>query len=153
MISGPREVPSVTTAPESLALEQESRIKRYLITMGIRTTCFLAAVPLHGWMRWTAVALAVLLPYIAVVLANAVKPRPEGTMTYAGTSETPVWLESQPAAKPSGAERVILEGQIVTPDDSGVGGTPSAYPRIAKVSINESHHRRRATRPPAARSW
>ncbi|HNQ07910.1 MAG TPA: DUF3099 domain-containing protein [Tetrasphaera sp.] len=115
MISGPREVPSVTTAPESLALEQESRIKHYLITMGIRTICFLAAVPLHGWMRWTAVALAVLLPYIAVVLANAVKPRPEGTMTYAGTSETPLWLESQPAATPSGAERVILDGQIVTP--------------------------------------
>ena len=33
-------VQSVTSAPESLADEQAARIRRYLFTMGIRTTCF-----------------------------------------------------------------------------------------------------------------
>ena len=72
---------SVTTAPESLREEQGSRIRRYLVMMAIRTICFVAAVPLQGWMRWTAVAAAVVLPYVAVVFANAVKPRAEGTIT------------------------------------------------------------------------
>lgn len=68
-------VQSVTTAPESLADEQAVRIRRYLFTMGIRTTCFVLAVVTSGWVRWTCVVLAVVLPYIAVVLANAVRPR------------------------------------------------------------------------------
>lgn len=71
-------VQSVTTAPESLADEQAARIRRYLFTMGIRTTCFVLAVVTSGWVRWTCVVLAVVLPYIAVVLANAVRPRSGG---------------------------------------------------------------------------
>ncbi|MFN8098285.1 MAG: DUF3099 domain-containing protein [Dermatophilaceae bacterium] len=79
--SAPAVIQSVTTAPESLEKEQEARIKRYLLTMLIRTVCFVAAVPLHGWMRWTSVAMAVVLPYIAVVFANAVHPRAVGVVT------------------------------------------------------------------------
>jgi hypothetical protein len=76
-------VQSVTSAPESLAEEQAARIKRYLLTMGVRTVCFiLAAVTgTRGapWRVWGAFALlAVVLPYIAVVMANAVSPRQEG---------------------------------------------------------------------------
>lgn len=107
---------SVTTAPESLALEQESRIKRYLITMGIRTTCFLAAVALQGWMRWTSVGLAVVLPYVAVVLANAVKPRPAGTMTYAGPGPEPLRIDRVDTSAQSDAGRQVLAGQVVTAD-------------------------------------
>jgi hypothetical protein len=68
-------VQSVTTAPESLRDEQAARIRRYLLTMGVRTTCFILAVVTTGWIRWTCVVLAVVLPYVAVVLANAVRPR------------------------------------------------------------------------------
>jgi hypothetical protein len=76
-------VQSVTTAPESLRDEQAARIKRYLVTMGIRTVCFvLAAVTATNgapWWVWGLFALlAVVLPYIAVVLANAVRPRLDG---------------------------------------------------------------------------
>lgn len=74
----PATVQSVTTAHESLEAEQRHRIKRYLVTMTIRTVCFVAAVPLQGWLRWTSVALAVVLPYFAVVMANAVRPRLAG---------------------------------------------------------------------------
>jgi len=73
-------VQSVTTAPESLAEEQAARIRRYLVTMGIRTACFvlaaLTATKGAPWWVWGSFSVAaVLLPYVAVVLANAVRPR------------------------------------------------------------------------------
>lgn len=68
-------VHTVTTAPMSLADDSDMRMRRYLITMGIRTTCFILAVVFEGWLRWVFVAGAAGLPYVAVVLANAVGPR------------------------------------------------------------------------------
>ena len=70
-------VQSVTSARESLAEDQRHRIHRYLLTMGIRTLCFVGAV-IAGmvgapWWVWGSMAvLALVLPYVAVVFANAV---------------------------------------------------------------------------------
>lgn len=50
-------------------------MRQYLWTMALRTACFIGAFFFEGWLRWTCVALAVVLPYIAVVLVNAVRPR------------------------------------------------------------------------------
>ncbi len=74
----------MTSAPESLAHEQHGRMRRYLITMGVRTACFVASVLTAtagaAWWVWGTLALgAVLLPYVAVVLANAVSPRAVGS--------------------------------------------------------------------------
>jgi uncharacterized membrane protein YdbT with pleckstrin-like domain len=85
-------VQSVTTAPVSAADDQDHRVRRYLLTMGIRVVCGALALFTDGWVRWTFVALAVVLPYIAVVMANAVGPR-------AGQSITPV-DQQPPAALP-----------------------------------------------------
>lgn len=79
----PTVVQSVTTAPESLAEEQAARIRRYLVTMGVRTACFLLAAltATKGapWWVWGSFSVAaVVLPYVAVVLANAVRPRLAG---------------------------------------------------------------------------
>lgn len=71
----------VTSAPESLKDDQDHRAKRYLITMGVRTVAFVLAVVTEGWVRWTFAVLAVFLPWIAVVLANAVRPRVFGQPT------------------------------------------------------------------------
>ena len=46
----------VTTAPRSRADEQAGRQRRYLISMGIRTLCFVGAVIADGWLRWVLVA-------------------------------------------------------------------------------------------------
>lgn len=43
--------------------------------MGIRTVCFVAAVVATGPMRWIFVACAILLPYVAVILANTASTR------------------------------------------------------------------------------
>ena len=47
--------------------------------MAIRTLCFIGAIVVGpGWLRWVLVAGAFLLPYVAVVMANAASPRVEG---------------------------------------------------------------------------
>ena len=65
------QVHRVTSAQEALSGEQSRRTKRYLISMSIRTVCFLALLVTDGWMQWAAIAGAVFLPYLAVIAANA----------------------------------------------------------------------------------
>lgn len=66
---------SVTTARPPLQVEQSVRMRKYLISMGIRTVCFVGAAFTSGWVRWSMVVAAVVLPLFAVIIANAVKPR------------------------------------------------------------------------------
>ena len=65
------EVFTITSAAVSHSEELGHRQRRYLISMMIRTACFLAAVAVDGWPRWVFLAGAILLPYTSVVLANA----------------------------------------------------------------------------------
>lgn len=65
------QVHRVTSAQEALSNEQSRRTRRYLISMGIRTLCFILAVVATGWLRWAFLVGAVILPYLAVVAANA----------------------------------------------------------------------------------
>jgi hypothetical protein len=65
----------VTSAPQSAAEEQAQRMRRYLATMAFRVVCTILAIVASGWLRWTFVAAAVVIPYFAVVMANAVRPR------------------------------------------------------------------------------
>lgn len=68
-------VHSISTVPTSIADDQSARMRTYLISMGIRTLCFVAAAVafvVTGWV-WLTLMLsvaAVILPYPAVVLAN-----------------------------------------------------------------------------------
>jgi hypothetical protein len=101
-------VQSVTSAPASGSDDQGHRIKRYLLTMGIRVVCGALAVVTEGWVRWAFVALAVVLPYIAVVMANAVGPR-------SGQSVAPV-DHTAPAALPEARaehEDRTIHGRVV----------------------------------------
>lgn len=64
------EVYQITGARQAASVGRDFRTRRYLISMAIRTACFLGAVFVDGWMRWVMIAGAILLPYIAVVMAN-----------------------------------------------------------------------------------
>lgn len=69
--SGRKHAPtSITNAKTGSSRELASREKRYAITMGIRTACFLAMLLVSGPMRWVLLAGAVFLPYLAVLFAN-----------------------------------------------------------------------------------
>ena len=69
----------ITTAPARAGDDIDRRRKRYLVSMSIRTLCFVGAVLVgDNWFRWVLVAGAFILPYIAVVMANSAAPRIEG---------------------------------------------------------------------------
>ncbi|MEW2359605.1 DUF3099 domain-containing protein [Spirillospora sp. NPDC029432] len=69
------EVYTVTNAPLPMSEDIRHRQRRYLVSMGIRTACFLGAV-LAGvlgaplWAVGLLIVGAVFLPYISVVIAN-----------------------------------------------------------------------------------
>jgi Flp pilus assembly protein TadB len=69
--TGDDEVHRITSAPRSHADDQHSRIVKYMVSMSVRAVCLVLAFVVPGPARWVFVAGAVLLPYVAVVLANA----------------------------------------------------------------------------------
>jgi hypothetical protein len=62
----------ITDARRSLSDDVRSREIRYLISMSIRTVCFVLAIVVPYWPLRVAFFIgALVLPYLAVVLANA----------------------------------------------------------------------------------
>ena len=74
---------SVTGVRRSLTDDLDSRMHKYLISMTIRTICFVLAVVFQGWLRWVFASAAMVLPYVAVLIANAGRePNPQGPAAY-----------------------------------------------------------------------
>jgi hypothetical protein len=74
--SGAREpVYQITGARRGVREDVNSRTRRYLFSMGIRTVCFVLAVVASGWLRWVLIAAALVLPYLSVVFANGGRER------------------------------------------------------------------------------
>lgn len=88
----------ITSAAESLDADIARRSRRYLVQMGIRVVCFLGAVVVDHWSRWLMLVGAVLLPYVAVVFANAGRERAEDP-------DTLLVAPTLPPAPPSEAPR------------------------------------------------
>jgi hypothetical protein len=65
---------TVTDAHRPMSEDIDYRQRRYLVSMGIRTACFVLALFLAGHAPWWVVAIllvgALVLPYISVVIAN-----------------------------------------------------------------------------------
>ena len=61
---------SVTALPISPTRERRRRVVNYSIAMGIRVVCVLACLFVHGWWLVVPILGALVLPYIAVVIAN-----------------------------------------------------------------------------------
>ena len=92
----------VTTAAQSRREELRRRELKYVLMMSVRVVAFILAVVLfHGVLRWIAVFLALVLPWLAVVIANA-PFRPTGA---APNPVTPRGPASLPAAHDH--ERVV----------------------------------------------
>ena len=66
----------ITGARRGLTDDVAHRQTRYVISMGIRTVCFILAIIVPGPLRWVFLAGALLLPYLSVVYANAGRERP-----------------------------------------------------------------------------
>jgi hypothetical protein len=70
-----RQSRSITSLPRSPEEDRRRRMIRYSVTMGIRLVCVLLCIFVRGWWLLVCAAGAVILPYIAVVLANIVDSR------------------------------------------------------------------------------
>lgn len=72
----------ITTAAESRNADIAVRQRRYLLSMSLRTLCFVGAIlaSLAGihWLWPILIVGALVLPYVAVVMANATSRRGEG---------------------------------------------------------------------------
>ncbi|MDO9063496.1 MAG: DUF3099 domain-containing protein [Microbacterium sp.] len=90
---------SITTLPESASTDRHRRMVRYIVAQAIRLACFIGALFASGWWQFILVIAAVLLPYIAVVLANASSRLPGAPV------ETPGRRELDAGRDPSGADR------------------------------------------------
>jgi hypothetical protein len=66
----PPTVHGITSARSSQTEDAAARTLRYLISMAVRTVCFILAVVVPSPWRWIFVAGAVLPPLFAVVVAN-----------------------------------------------------------------------------------
>jgi hypothetical protein len=76
MARGKPEPVRITSASRSHSEDLWAREKRYMVTMGIRTACFVLGVgfylsPAPKWICVVFIIGSLVLPYIAVVMANA----------------------------------------------------------------------------------
>lgn len=93
-----RQVPAVTSLQQSPQDEADHRVRRYVLTMSIRIACFalMVLVQPYGWYTWVFGISAAVLPYIAVVFANA------GSDSTETTAESP--LQELDAPRPAPIE-------------------------------------------------
>lgn len=65
----------ITDAAEAHSEEQRRRVVKYLSSMAIRTACVLGIIMVQGAWQWVLLIGAVILPYLAVVVANQPTPK------------------------------------------------------------------------------
>ncbi|MFA1547220.1 DUF3099 domain-containing protein [Actinomadura chokoriensis] len=104
------EVYTVTDAPRPMSEDIGYRQRRYLISMGVRTLCFVGAVvaAIAGAPWWLAVLMvvgAVLLPYIAVIFANGGR-EPTASATFGDRTGRELGRSDvEPGQKPDSGQR------------------------------------------------
>lgn len=111
--TGAHAVSVITDARTPASAEHDSRVRRYAVTMAFRTACFVSMIWVEGPFRWVLFAGAVLLPYVAVVLANQANQRHQPTEVDRGE---PTDLP-QLTAEAEGAE--VITGTVADGDASG----------------------------------
>jgi hypothetical protein len=116
----------ITSAHTSHSERIRGRQRRYLISMGIRTLCFVLAVVADGWLRWAFIIAAVVLPYFAVIVANAAGEVDEGGPEPFVDDSRPM-LEPGPSAAqhapPTQSEPSGESGESAQTDDTRRAGS------------------------------
>ncbi|MEU1281840.1 DUF3099 domain-containing protein [Streptomyces sp. NPDC005805] len=117
---GEAEVFRITGARQGLADDVRGRQRRYVISMSVRTVSVILAAALWDVERYVAVvalALGILLPYIAVVIANAGRENaPSLPSAYVTAAPLPPMIA--PAGAEAAAENERFENLKKTSDQS-----------------------------------
>ena len=79
----------ITTATTGHSADIRSRQRRYVISMAVRTVCFVLAVVFRHVqpLMWAFIVASFLLPYVAVVMANAGSSGESGGLEYFDPTE------------------------------------------------------------------
>lgn len=75
------EVFEISGARSSLSDDQRNRQRKYLLSMTLRVICFAGAIFADGLLRWGLLAGSLVLPWMAVVIANAGRENGRRTVT------------------------------------------------------------------------
>ncbi len=95
---------AITAVPASLDDQFDARRRKYLIMMGLRVVCVLAAVLTYPLSLWLALAFIVggaVLPWCAVLIANDRPPRRGTTFVRYQAPQADRMLEAPPAVERS----------------------------------------------------
>jgi hypothetical protein len=93
----------ITGARRSLSEDIRYRERRYIISMGFRTVCFVLALAIHGPMRFVLIVAALVVPYFAVVFANGGRePAPAPPSTTLTERQHALEPEKRPISHSSG---------------------------------------------------
>jgi Protein of unknown function (DUF3099) len=142
------EVQSITNAAEAHSQEMHGRMVKYATAMGIRMVCIALVFAFDGWYKLIPVVGAVLLPWVAVVIANGGADIAHQETTELLDAAPPLEIPTAPVSDDD--EIVVLQGEIVDdseadePDldasdtdasdtDASDGGAPSGDPTAADI--------------------
>ncbi|QCR43584.1 hypothetical protein C1N91_08550 [Curtobacterium sp. SGAir0471] len=82
---------SITSLPDSPELDRAHRLSKYVWQMAVRVVCFIGAVLIwttwHTWLAVIPIVLAAVIPWVAVILANAGSNAESDIVTPAGALE------------------------------------------------------------------
>ena len=119
------DVLSITAAPEAHSDEMRTRMIKYATAMGIRMVCLVLVFVFPGWFKLIPIIGAVLLPWVAVVIANGGSD--------INTIDTSALLEEAPMYQLDGDAPAmhqdsamagdVIQGVLI--DDGDDGGTPA----------------------------
>jgi len=113
---------AITSLPPSPEDDRRSRMIKYTVAMSIRVVCVVLLVFVRGWAMWIIAAGAIILPYIAVVLANVGNTPPQPDVERPGAI-VPVGRPARFADEPRGErERQSDDGSDRADDASHASG-------------------------------
>lgn len=96
---------SATSLPRAPRDEASARMTKYFIMMSVRVMCFVLMVVItpYGWHTWLLAVGAIILPYLAVVVANV------SSDTRSASAEPPMrQLPATPDASPPEAPPTVI---------------------------------------------
>lgn len=127
-----QEAQRITDAPAALADDQSRRTRGYLIQQGIRVVCIVLALAVPGPLRWVFAAGAVVLPYTAVLFANAGRDRSEmlATVDVREDRAAPAIEAPGPDARGRVVEPRPVPGSPGTPHEPRTPNDPGAAPDV-----------------------
>ena len=126
-------IPRITDARTAHTDEMRARMIKYSVSMGIRIVCLGLLFVVHGWLLWVVIAGAVVLPYFAVIIANAGSDTRNMTASESMIDSLPApAIEAPRPPEPGGSrespETALLHGEIIDDDPADDGHDDKAPP-------------------------